>query len=119
MKEKLIVELEVSVRFKEQSALSDEDKAEIKGAVLSAAKLLKLRPKDLFGLLSMRRWIYKRDGRGSWIGYQDKVQQGLIRHSEHRYTDSSGTEQLRAQVYLTPKGITRLAQMVETEAGHA
>jgi len=87
--------------------------------ITDAAKLLKLRPKDLFGLLSMRRWIYKRDGRGSWIGYQDKVQQGLIRHSEHRYTDSSGTEQLRAQVYLTPKGITRLAQMVETEAGHA
>ena len=87
--------------------------------ITDAAKLLKLRPKDLFGLLSMRRWIYKRDGRGSWIGYQDKVQQGLIRHSEHRYTDSSGTEQLRAQVYLTPKGITKLAQMVETEAGHA
>lgn len=87
--------------------------------ITDAAKLLKLRPKDLFGLLSMRRWIYKRDGRGSWIGYQDKVQQGLIRHSEYRYTDSSGTEQLRAQVYLTPKGITKLAQMVETEAGHA
>ena len=87
--------------------------------ITDAAKLLKFRPKDLFGLLSMRRWIYKRDGRGSWIGYQDKVQQGLIRHSEHRYTDSSGTEQLRAQVYLTPKGITKLAQMVETEAGHA
>ena len=37
MKEKLIVELEVSVKFKEQSALSDEDKAEIKKVLFELA----------------------------------------------------------------------------------
>lgn len=51
MKEKLIVELEVSVKFKEQSALSDEDKAEIKGAVLSVAKQSSLPPYELAGSL--------------------------------------------------------------------
>lgn len=37
MKEKLIVELEVSVKLKEQSALSDEDKAEIKKVLFALA----------------------------------------------------------------------------------
>ena len=37
MKEKLIVELEVSVKLKEQSALPDEDKAEIKKVLFTLA----------------------------------------------------------------------------------
>ena len=51
MKEKLIVELEFSVKLKEQSTLSDEDKAEIKNAVLSAAKQSSLPPYELAGSL--------------------------------------------------------------------
>lgn len=37
MKEKLIVGLELSVKLKEQSALSDEDKAEIKKVLFTLA----------------------------------------------------------------------------------
>ena len=49
MKEKLELEVGIRVKVKEQSALSDEDKAEIKGVVLSAAKQSSLPPYELAG----------------------------------------------------------------------
>lgn len=57
--------------------------------ITDAAKLLKVRPRELFDWLSANAWIYKRNGRGAWIGYQDKVQAGYLRHSEYCYTDGS------------------------------
>lgn len=77
--------------------------------ITDAAKLLKVRPRELFDWLSANAWIYKRNGKGAWIGYQDKVQAGYLRHSEYCYTDGSN-EFLRVQVNVTPKGIAKLAQ---------
>lgn len=77
--------------------------------ITDAAKLLKVRPRELFDWLSSNAWIYKRNGRGAWIGYQDKVQAGYLRHSEYCYTDGSN-EFLRVQVNVTPKGIAKLAE---------
>ena len=51
MKEKLELEEGIRVKVKEQAALSDEDKAEIKGVVLSAAKQSSLPPYELAGSL--------------------------------------------------------------------
>lgn len=60
-------------------------------------------------VISANAWIYKRNGKGAWIGYQDKVQAGYLRHSEYCYT--SGSEEfLRVQVNVTPKGIAKLAE---------
>jgi len=47
MKEKLELEVGIRVKVKEQAALSDEDKAEIKDVVLSAAKQSALPPYEL------------------------------------------------------------------------
>ncbi len=47
MKEKLELEVGIRVKVKEQAALSDEDKAEIKDAVLTAAKQSSLPPYEL------------------------------------------------------------------------
>lgn len=77
--------------------------------ITDAAKLLKVRPRELFDWLSANAWIYKRNGRGAWIGYQDKVQAGYLRHSEYCYNNGSD-EFLRVQVNVTPKGIAKLAE---------
>ena len=62
MKEKLELEVCISVKVKEQSVLSDEDKAEIKGAVLSAAKQSSLPPYELAGsLLAALRLVNQAD----------------------------------------------------------
>ena len=47
MEEKLELEVGIRVKVKEQAALSDEDKAEIKDAVLTAAKQSALPPYEL------------------------------------------------------------------------
>lgn len=77
--------------------------------ITDAAKLLKVRPRELFDWLSANAWIYKRNGRGAWIGYQDKVKAGCLRHSEYCYNNGSD-EFLRVQVNVTPKGIAKLAE---------
>ena len=79
--------------------------------ITNAAKVLKMRPSDLFAYLSQQKWIYKRNGVGGWIGYQDKVQSGYLTHGEYRYeSKSTGVEKLVAQVYVTPKGLAKLAK---------
>lgn len=47
MKKKLELEVGIRVKVKEQAALSDDDKAEIKDAVLTAAKQSALPPYEL------------------------------------------------------------------------
>ncbi|MFS1538119.1 MAG: phage antirepressor KilAC domain-containing protein [Candidatus Phlomobacter fragariae] len=61
------------------AALEHIAKSDAAMCVTDAAKQLQLRPKDLFDFLSENKWIYRRLG-SHWIGYQEKIQQGLIEH---------------------------------------
>ena len=82
-----------------------------------AAKTLGMQPRRLTDWLSQHRWIYKRDGKGSWIGYQDKIQTGYLHHSEYRYfSKSQQVELLNTQVLVTPKGLARIARAIEEMA---
>ncbi|UOO89536.1 phage antirepressor KilAC domain-containing protein [Vitreoscilla massiliensis] len=82
-----------------------------------AAKTLGMQPRRLTDWLSQHKWIYKRDGKGSWIGYQDKIQTGYLHHSEYRYfSKSQQVELLSTQVLVTPKGLARIARAIEEMA---
>lgn len=81
-----------------------------------AAKQLQMRPKDLIAFMSGHHWIYKRAGCSAWIGYQDRIQTGLLEHKSHIVIDGNGAERIRDQVRVTAKGIARLAQVIEKEA---
>lgn len=62
MKEKLELEVGIRVKVKEQAALSDEDKAEIKDAVLTAVKQSALPPYELAdSLLAALRLVNQAD----------------------------------------------------------
>lgn len=78
--------------------------------VTNAAKALHQRPKDLFAWLSSNRWIYKRAGTAVWLGYQDRIQSGLIEHRTTTVERSDGTEKVIEQVLVTAKGLDRLAK---------
>jgi len=75
-----------------------------------AAKVLQVPPRKLTAHLQASRWIYKRPGARHWLGYQDKVQQGLLEHKLNTYQKGDGSEGLSEQVRILPKGITKLAQ---------
>ena len=75
-----------------------------------AAKNLQIRRADLLAYMQAYRWIYKRDGKGQWIAYQPRINQGFLRHVERVYTNSAGLECISTQVRVTAKGLAHLAQ---------
>lgn len=77
-----------------------------------AAKALQQPPRKFNQHLCSQRWIYKRAGGKQWLGYQDKVQQGLVEHKVTTVPLADGGERLCEQVRITPKGLTRLAQQL-------
>lgn len=74
------------------------------------AKTLQVRPIDLRRWLLANRWIYRRNGSKNWLGYQDRVQSGLIEHKISTYEKDDGSQGISEQVRITPKGLTVLAK---------
>lgn len=76
-----------------------------------AAKHLGVQRKVLLAWMRENRWIYRREGAAHWLGYQPRLQSGLL---EHRVTvlgtEEDGAQRLASQVRVTPKGLTVLAQ---------
>lgn len=85
--------------------------------ITDAAKLLQIqKPKDLFTLLQREHWIYRRSGSTTYVGYQDKIQQGLLEHKITEITRSDGSQKLTQQVRVTTKGLAKLGQMIDKHA---
>jgi Rha family phage regulatory protein len=79
--------------------------------VTEAAKALQMRPKDLFTYLRAHGWIYRRAGAQSDLGYQSKVQSGLLEHKITTVLRADGSERITEQVRVTPKGLAALAKL--------
>lgn len=78
--------------------------------ITDAAKTLQVQPKALFRFLDAYSWTYARQGDGTRIAYQAKLQSGLLEHKTMVVTRSDGFEKTTTQVRVTPKGLTRLAK---------
>lgn len=87
-------------------------KAEGSLCITDSAKTLQVNPKRLFALLSEKKWIYKRVGSAHWVGYQDKVQIGYLEHKITEVTRGDGTTKITEQVRITPKGLTKISQLL-------
>ena len=75
-----------------------------------AAKTLQVRPIDLRRWLLANRWIYRRNGSKNWLGYQDRIQSGLVEHKVGTYEKDDGSQGISEQFRITPKGLTVLAK---------
>jgi phage antirepressor YoqD-like protein len=87
-------------------------KAEGSMCVTDAAKHLQVQPRKFFQELNSMGWIYKRTGSHYWLGYQDKVKQGLLEHKITTVSRSDGSEKIVEQVLITPKGLAKLSQLL-------
>lgn len=87
-------------------------KSEGSMCITDAAKHLQLQPKHCFKLLSEQRWIYKRAGGKSWLGYQDKIQQGCLEHKVTTVSRSDGSEKVVEQVLVTAKGMAKISKIL-------
>lgn len=81
--------------------------------ITNTAKALQMRPKDLFAYLRQHHWIYRRAGTKTDLGYQSKVNSGLLEHKVTTITGSDGIERERVQVRVTARGMTRLASEIQ------
>ncbi|MDM7975197.1 MULTISPECIES: phage antirepressor KilAC domain-containing protein [Thalassospira] len=81
--------------------------------ITNAAKVLQMRPKDLFAWLAQNGWTYKRPGSATWLGYQSKTAQGLLEHKTTTVWRGDGSEKVTEQVRITAKGLTRLATIIK------
>jgi Rha family phage regulatory protein len=82
--------------------------------ITNAAKTLQMRPKQLFAWLQSQNWIFRRGA--EWIAYESKRQQGMLEHKLSKITASDGTEKTFTQARLTPKGISRIAELLQIKA---
>lgn len=81
--------------------------------ITEAAKALQMRPKDLFAWLRQNGWIYRRAGGAHDLGYQSKTTAGLLEHKVTTVSRADGSEKVTEQVRVTPKGLTKLASLIQ------
>ncbi|MGH1475289.1 phage antirepressor KilAC domain-containing protein [Yersinia proxima] len=111
--EKVIaLEHKVEVMQPDVDALERIAKSDSALCITDAAKNLQVQPKFLFRLLSENRWIYKRLGSKTWVGYQDKIQSGYLEHKVHTVIRNDGSEKVTEQALVTAKGLTKLSKML-------
>ncbi|MFC6197804.1 phage regulatory protein/antirepressor Ant [Ponticaulis profundi] len=113
-----VIELEAKIEEDAPKVEALERISEAEGSlcITDAAKALQMRPKDLFSYMTQHGWIYKRPGGGHYLGYQSKVTQGVLEHKVTTVLRPDGSEKITEQVRVTPKGISRLAQLIPPAA---
>jgi phage anti-repressor protein/phage antirepressor YoqD-like protein len=112
-----VLNLEADIREMEPAVAAYEHLTRADGTlcISDGAKALQVRPKDLFIWLQSKRWIYRRTGNTHWVGYQDKIQNGLLDHRVEEVTRADGTSKITEQVRITAKGLAALAKLVTPE----
>ncbi len=78
--------------------------------ITQAAKVLSVKRETLTNWLSANGWMYRQNG--SWVAYQQHIQNGRLIYKEAKYTDeNTGQEAHRPYCHITPKGLTKLAEI--------
>jgi anti-repressor protein len=102
----------ISVMQPQAAALQLISLAEGSLCLTDAAKHLGVQPQKVFiPYLKANKWIYRRTGSSHDVAYQDKLQQMLLEHKVTTVSRTDGTEKITEQVRVTPKGLTKLAQI--------
>lgn len=114
-----VLHLEADIREMEPVVAAYEHLTRSDGTmcVSDAAKALAMRPKELFSWMNAKRWIYRRAGNSHWIGYQDKIQSGLLDHRVEEVTRTDGSSKITEQVRVTAKGLAELAKVIAPTSG--
>ena len=89
--------------------------------ITDAAKILKMKPSELFDWLSKRGWIYRRPNGGAWIAYQDRIDGGFLANKVLTLPGKAVIVDGRREVKpdrvvdclkVTPKGLAHLSQLL-------
>lgn len=93
--------------------------------VTDAAKVLGMKPSELFAWLSQHGWIYRRPNGSVWIAYQDRVDGGWLLNKvltlPGRSVEVGGRietmpDKVVDRLLVTPKGLAHLSQLLARAA---
>ncbi|PTT05115.1 phage antirepressor KilAC domain-containing protein [Pseudomonas sp. HMWF006] len=86
--------------------------------ITDAAKQLGLAPARLFSWLEQHRWIFRRHGCKRWVAYQPRITSGYMTHkvTALKSDPETGIERAAFDPMVTPKGLTRLAELLQEAA---
>ncbi|MBB2158984.1 phage antirepressor KilAC domain-containing protein [Gluconacetobacter sacchari] len=89
--------------------------------ISDAAKTLGIGPQALFRWMSANAWIFKRGRGASWLGREEKAENGTgyLTHIATTVLRPDGREIVTKQVRVTAKGLARLARLVPGARSHA
>ena len=97
---------EVEPKAQALDLIAADDKAL---TVTQAAKVLGIKREALTNWLHANGWMYRQNG--SWVAYQQHIQNGRLQFKEARYTDANtGQECMRPYCHILPKGLAILAK---------
>ena len=85
-------------------------------SVTQAAKLLRVKPRRLFAFLVEQRWTFRASDFGTWQAFQRRIDEGYLTHRMHPVLHGDGRERLHPQAMVTPKGLARLALLLDAES---
>jgi phage antirepressor YoqD-like protein len=80
-------------------------------AITVVAKILGQQPKKFFAWLHEKGWIFKRTAGDSWEAFADKIKAGYLEMTTVN-TGEPDNQKIRKHVKVTPKGITKLSEML-------
>jgi phage antirepressor YoqD-like protein len=108
--QKAKVEQQLAIAAPKAEALDRIASAEGAMCITNAAKALQVNPKQLFAWLQAHNWIYRRQGSGGWVAYQERIK---LQHLDHKVTTvarSDGSERVVEQVLVTARGLAKLSE---------
>jgi anti-repressor protein len=83
------------------------------------ATTLKYPERKMILWMQQKGWLYRRPGRGTLLGYAERIKSG---HLEHKLTlihnERTGEDETRESVRVTPLGLTVLAQKLGCEVSN-
>lgn len=84
-------------------------------SITTAAKMLQIKPRQLFAWLEQNGWIYRRAGSRNWLAYQPRLNTGVLSHKAIVTGGSDDVQRVHEQVLVTAKGLTRLGELINRE----
>jgi phage regulator Rha-like protein len=111
-KKRMALEVKVEAMAPQVEALERIALSDGSLCITDAAKTLQVAPREFAKLLHEWGWTYRRPMGKDWLAHQDRIRSN---HMEHKVTTgekSDGGEWSKTQARVTPKGLTRLAELL-------
>ena len=115
---RLVLEGVVAAQAPKVEALDRIASSDGSMCITDAAKTLQIQPRKLTQLLQEKGWVYRRPMGSGWLAYQDRIQQGLMEHKVTTGEKGDGHEWTNTQARITPKGLTKLADVIRQAGAH-